>query len=212
VRFIYTGRLVAYKAADLLLEAFAQVVQQVDARLDVVGDGPFRPSLEQRARHLGVAQRVTFHGWRSLRESSDLLRAADVYVLPTLREPGGISVLEAMASGLPCVVADWGGPAEFVGDTGLRVGVTSASRFVPRLAEAMSALAGAPERRVALGAAARARVEARYDWDTLTDRLLGLYGQAAAGGVGSATPAPVFAPRPASTAAPHGAEPGGGAR
>jgi glycosyltransferase involved in cell wall biosynthesis len=78
------------------------------------------------ASDLGIADRVTFTGWLAADAASQRLRAADVFVYPSLREPGGTVVLEAMASGLPSIVADWGGPGEYIADgTGLRVSIES---------------------------------------------------------------------------------------
>ncbi|MFL6240669.1 MAG: glycosyltransferase family 4 protein [Actinomycetes bacterium] len=176
IRFVYLGRLVALKSPDLALRAFARLGDRVDARFDILGDGPERDTLVRMADDLGVADRVEFVGWVDAAEASKRLRAADVFVYPSLREPGGTVVLEAMASGLPSIVADWGGPAEYVSDgTGLRVGIESPERFVDELTTAMLQLATDPMARAAMGAAARARVEARYDWDVLVDQLLAIY-------------------------------------
>ena len=178
VRFVFLGRLVPYKSPDLAVRAFARsrARARADVRLEIIGDGPLRTSLEALAEDLGVSEAVDFRGWLGKSEISDRLRAADVFLYPSLREPGGTVVLEAMASGLPSIVADWGGPAEYVrDDTGIRVDVSSPERFVDEMAGAMVTLAADPEGRRRAGAAARARVAAEYDWDVLVDRLLQLY-------------------------------------
>lgn len=176
VRFVYLGRLVAYKSADLLLESFADVARTVDARLELIGDGPLLPALQEQVTRLGLADHVVFGGWMSKTQAAQRLRSSDIYVLPTLREAGGTSVLEAMASGLPSVVADWGGPAEYVDTSvGIRVSVASRQRFVSDFAAAMIDLASDPQRRAAMGQAARTRVAEHYDWDVLIDSLLSTY-------------------------------------
>jgi glycosyltransferase involved in cell wall biosynthesis len=179
IRFVYLGRLVAYKSPDLLLEGFAQfarAARTVDARLEVIGDGPMRADLAALAGRLGVTDRVTFAGWLSKPDASARLRASDVFVHPSLREPGGTSVLEAMATGLPCIVADWGGPAEYVQDgTGIRVSVTSREAFVGNIANGMARLATNPQLRKEMGAKARDRVAQSYDWDVLTAQLVKIY-------------------------------------
>lgn len=181
VRFVFLGRLVPYKSPDLAVRAFARARARSDVRLEIIGDGPLRPSLEALTAELGVSEAVDFRGWLGKSEISDRLRAADVFLYPSLREPGGTVVLEAMASGLPSIVADWGGPAEYVREgTGIRVDVSSPERFVDEMATAMVTLAADPERRRRAGVAARARVAAEYDWDVLVDRLLLLYTQVAA--------------------------------
>jgi glycosyltransferase involved in cell wall biosynthesis len=179
VRFVFTGRLVPYKSPDLAVRAFALARPSIDARLEIVGDGPLRDSLERLATELGVADAVDFRGWLGKAEVSERLRASDVFVYPSLREPGGTVVLEAMATGLPSIVADWGGPAEYISEgTGVRVDVSSSERFVDDLAAAMVRLGGDPALRASLGAAARERAAAEYDWDVLVDRLTEIYADA----------------------------------
>jgi len=176
IRFVYLGRLVAYKSPDLLIEGFAIASKTVDARLEIIGDGPMRADLEALARRLGVADRVTFAGWLTKPDASARLRDSDVFVHPSLREPGGTSVLEAMATGLPCIVANWGGPAEYIEDgTGIRVSVASRDTFVANIADAMTQLAADPELRKDMGTKARARVAEYYDWDVLTGQLVKIY-------------------------------------
>lgn len=178
VRFAFLGRLVPYKSPDLALRAFARARGQLDMRLEIIGDGPLRPGLEELAVELGIAGDVDFRGWLSKPEVSKRLRETDVFLYPSLREPGGTVVLEAMATGLPSIVADWGGPAEYISDdTGLRIDVSSPARFVDDMAAAMVRLAGDPELRARTGKAARARVAATYSWDGLVDQLLQLYAE-----------------------------------
>jgi len=83
-----------------------------DVDLILAGDGDLRPSLEQQARELGVAARVHFLGVR--RDVPNLLRAADVFALTSVSEGASITVLEAMASGVPSVVTNVGGNPELV--------------------------------------------------------------------------------------------------
>lgn len=100
------------KGHDVLLDAWPHVRRTVpNARLRLVGDGPLRECLEQRARSLDG---VEFVG--AVRDVWWQLAGADVFVLPTLHEPFGIVVAEAMAAGLPVVVTAVGGIPEFVED------------------------------------------------------------------------------------------------
>ena len=179
VRFVFLGRLVPYKSADLALHAFSRAWQeQPGIRLEIIGDGPERASLEQLAADLGVADVVDFRGWLTKPEVSERLRQSDVFLYPSLREPGGTVVLEAMATGLPSIVADWGGPAEYLADgTGLRIDVSSRAQFLDTMAAAMVRLAEDPQFRVDAGRAARRRVATTYDWDVLVDQLLDIYAE-----------------------------------
>jgi glycosyltransferase involved in cell wall biosynthesis len=180
ISFVFLGRLVQYKAADLLIEALARIGPDADVRVEIIGDGPERASLEELARERGVVDRVTFTGWLTATEAAARLRAADVFVSPSLREPGGTSVLEAMATALPVIVANWGGPADLVDDaSGIRLPVESWDGYVAALAAAMLRLARDADLRRSLGEGGRRRVEQHYDWEILIDRLVSVYASAA---------------------------------
>lgn len=175
-RYLFLGRLVGWKAVDLLLDAFAPVARQIPARLDIGGDGPERTRLLARARQLGISDYVHFHGWLSPARCAELIRTCDVFVSASLQESGGVAVLEAMATGRPVIAASWGGPATTVTEeVGIPVGVDTVRGLRHGLTDAMLSLAADPELRRRLGAAARRRVEEHYDWERLTDRLLGIY-------------------------------------
>jgi glycosyltransferase involved in cell wall biosynthesis len=185
VRFLYLGRLVDWKAVDLLLEAFKGVAQNhPTARLDVLGDGPMLEPLRKRNAELGLTGRVEFAGWVNKAKGLETLRASDVFVLPSLRECGGNALLEAMAVGLPCVATNWGGPGKYLDDTcGLRVDPDTREGFVAGLTRAMITLARSPEKRVALGTAARRRLsEHFFTWESKVERMLEIYAGAIADG------------------------------
>jgi glycosyltransferase involved in cell wall biosynthesis len=95
-----------------LLEALAKVRRDVDVALDLVGDGELRPELEDRARALGLDGAVRFHGERPKEEVAELMRQADLFVLPSHFENLPCVLLEAMASGLPFVATAVGGVPE----------------------------------------------------------------------------------------------------
>jgi glycosyltransferase involved in cell wall biosynthesis len=178
VRFIFLGRLVNWKGADLLLDAFARVVvAHPAAELEILGDGPLRGALEAQAVRLGVRDRVRFAGWVKPAEGAARMQDADVFVLPSLRECGGSAAFEAMALGLPSIVARWGGPGLYVpDDCGIRVEPSSRDAFVAGLAEAMLGLARDPELRQRMGAAAvRYASEGIFNWERKIDRFLEIY-------------------------------------
>ena len=180
IRFIYLGRLSDWKGVQFLIPAFKAVAeQQPRAMLHILGDGRERQSLEELTRNLNLSDRVKFVGWVSAEEGSRRLRSADVFVLPSLREVGGIVLLEAMAVGLPVITTNWGGPAIHVTDeTGIRVNPDSQEGFVRGLSEAMLRLANSPELRRQMGQAGIQRVRGNlYDWNQKTDRLLEIYAE-----------------------------------
>jgi glycosyltransferase involved in cell wall biosynthesis len=180
VRFVYLGRLVDWKAVDLLLEAYRKVVDgagSLSLELDILGDGPERGALEAQAERLGLGNRVHFAGWVGSEEAAARMNRSHVFVLPSLRESGGIVLMEAMALGLPVIASRWGGPDVHVDDaTGIRVDPSSRDAFIAGLAEAMLRLARAPALRAEMGRAARERVQVGYyTWDRKIDRTLEIY-------------------------------------
>ena len=185
VRFVYLGRLVDFKGVDILLEALAQALApdvQLEAapsemELHVIGDGPDREELQAKARTLGIADRVVFHGFVPQKDCPGLLADADALVLPSLHECGGAVVLEAMAMGVPVIATRWGGPADYLDDeTGILIDPTGRDAFVEDLRAALVRMAGSPALREQFGERGRARVLAHYDWDKKIDRILEIYG------------------------------------
>jgi glycosyltransferase involved in cell wall biosynthesis len=154
LELVTVGRLDPVKGFDVLLEAFAKLrAVHPGARLTIIGEGEQGAALAQQAESLGIDGCIDFAGRRSPEDLCALLRRADLFVLPSRSEGMPLSLLEAMACGLPCVATDVGGVAATCGEAG---------RIVPpenpgALADALSALAGDPQSRQALGKAARER-------------------------------------------------------
>ena len=107
LRFLYIGRLAEEKGLFDLLEAFARVRQQLPAAsLDLVGSGVLEAELRQRAAQLGIASAVTFLGTKTPDDIGQLLMNSAAMILPSLREPWGLVVNEALSFGCPVVVSD----------------------------------------------------------------------------------------------------------
>jgi glycosyltransferase involved in cell wall biosynthesis len=175
-RFIYLGRLVGWKAVDLLIRAFARAVERADATLTIIGDGNTRAELEQLAGSLGLGPRIEFAGWRPQPDAARMLQEADAFILPSLYECGGAVVLEAMATGLPVIATRWGGPADYVdAECGILVDPTSPEAFIAGLADAMVRLAQSPDLRRQMGQAGRRRAESLFNWDAKVDALLDIF-------------------------------------
>jgi glycosyltransferase involved in cell wall biosynthesis len=175
VNIIYVGALIDLKRVDLLVGACARLVGKVDFRLDIVGDGPERRSLEARVRVLSLTSRVTFHGRLSHGAVAAMLCSAYVMVFPSMRECGGAVVLEAMASGVPVIAANWGGPATYIDvNTGILVSPATPRVFVDELANAILRLAQNPQVRAQMSKAARQHVQ-QYDWRAKAKAILDIY-------------------------------------
>jgi glycosyltransferase involved in cell wall biosynthesis len=178
VQFIFVGRLVDWKAVDLLLEAFGPVAAQTSALLEIVGDGVMRQELEELTARLGLVDSVMFTGWLSQEQCAVKLQQADGLVLPSLLECGGAVVLEAMAMGLPVIATNWGGPRDYV-DSGCGILIEPASReaLVNGLTDAMLKLAQSPDLRQRMGRAGQERVMKHFDWERKLDRIIEIYQQ-----------------------------------
>ena len=176
VHVIFIGRLVDWKAVDLLLEAVSRLHQSFPLRVDILGDGPMRKELEGQVEALGISQSIFFEGWQSQDQCAARLAEADILVLPSLYECGGAVVLEAMACGVPVIATDWGGPAEYLDEhCGIRVPVSSREAVIAGLAAAVERLGADPALRRKMGAAGRRRVASEYDWEVKIDRMLQIY-------------------------------------
>jgi glycosyltransferase involved in cell wall biosynthesis len=182
VRFVFVGRLVDWKGLDLLLEAWATLREPWRYSLEVVGDGPERAKLEALRDRLGLSPWVAFSGFRPPEECARRLARSDALILPSLVECGGSVVLEAMATGLPVIATDWGGPAEYLDETcGILVPAGSRAGFLAGLAAAVERLGGDPELRRRMGGAGRLRVEP-YCWEAKVERILEIYRWASVSG------------------------------
>lgn len=142
-----------------------------DALFVLVGDGPERAALESKARELGVADRFVFLGER--RDVPSLLACADVFVLPSLSEGLPLSVLEAMAAGVPVVATAIPGIDEIV--THGRTGLLVPSSTPTELARAILQLCARPEEGRALAAVAQANVKSRFSTERMVNRVASVY-------------------------------------
>jgi glycosyltransferase involved in cell wall biosynthesis len=155
----HIGRFAVQKNHALLVEAFAQVRSNAPLYLLLVGGGELENAVREQVAGLGLQERVRFLGIRA--DVAEILNASDVFVLSSLWEGNPMSVMEAMAAGLPVVSTAVGGVPELVreGETGLLV----PSEDAAALAQAMQALVDDPVRRQAMGAAARQHAVAHFD-------------------------------------------------
>lgn len=172
------ARLAAQKGHHVLLDAVRLVADAIpDVRLLVIGheDDLTIAELESHAISLGIADRVELLGFRA--DIPDLLRDADIFVLPSLWEGFGLVLIEAMALGLPVIASRVGPIPEIVVDneTGRLVAPGSATE----LAAAIVDLLRSPERAFAMGQAGRRRVEREFSVGTMVTQVEALYAELA---------------------------------
>lgn len=168
---ICVGRLLTHKRQSIAVNALAQLVAHGhDTELWIVGDGDEREVLEAQAKALGLSGRIRFLGHRA--DVPALLSRATIFVNTSGWEGMSNAVLEAMALGLPSVVADAPGVSEchIDGETGLIVDGTPEA-----FADAIGSLLDDVERARALGEAARNRAESHYSIKAARQRYIDAY-------------------------------------
>lgn len=181
VIFAFMGRLVDWKAVDLLLYAFNKARGQAPIRLWIIGDGQERAKLEALAFQLGIADSGTvgtvhFTGWLAQTDCASYLQQADCLVLPSLLECGGAVVLEAMSMAKPVIATAWGGPLDYLDPScGVLVAPESRDAIIDGFATAMVDMARSKPMRQRMGASGLAKVKSEYDWEFKVDHILDIY-------------------------------------
>ena len=150
VTVLSMARLVSGKGVDVMIQAMAELPEHV--HLVVAGDGDQRESLKRLAREMRVAGRVRFVGWVSGEEKVRLLEEADLFCLPSTYDAFPMSMVEAMAHGLPVVAVKWGGIPDMVADG--RVGILADEPRPAAIAEAVGRLLD-KDRRLEMGREAK---------------------------------------------------------
>ncbi len=161
------GAIIPRKGQVYLVRAVPKVLAACpNMRLVLVGTAEFRPDYAAEVRaeadRLGVASRIVWTGHRD--DAAEILSALDLFVLPSLEESLPLSILEAMAGGLPVVATTLGGVREVVSDG--ETGILVRPRDVDALADAILSLLADPERRRRFGEAGRRAVTAHHSIET----------------------------------------------
>lgn len=173
VRVVFLGLLGRRKGIFDLLAAVDSARQRVPAlRLFIGGNGDHEGVTREIERR-GLGSHVQYLGWVSGPEKADLLRSADLYVLPSYNEGLPMSLLEAMSFGVPVVSTRVGGIPELVRDR--HNGRLIDAGDVASLASALVDLGLDPLERESMGEAARRTVEETYSRDRVLPRLESLY-------------------------------------
>ena len=144
LRLLFIGRLEPYKGCDMLVEAIGQLdeKERKELKLTIVGDGSQRLELQEYTKKYRLSDTVEFKGWIAHSKVGIEYAKADLFCFPSVREFGGAVVMEAMASGLPCVVVDNGGIGEYVtGSSGIKIEPMGREHVVSKLRESILMLA-----------------------------------------------------------------------
>jgi len=174
LRILSVSRLHEFKGVQYLLEAAERA--PLDLEIDVVGDGPYRATLEAQATRGRTP--VRFWGWLDRNDPAmkRLFRSSSIFVFPSEREGSPAVIQEAMSAGMAVIAADSAGTPEVVGDAGLLVRPKDSAG----IADALVRLAANPDLVDDLGRRARERVVREFDWKMLAGRYVDLYERTAA--------------------------------
>lgn len=176
LHLMYVGRFLYWKGMDIGLRAVAELKRRgLPVRLTMIGQGHERERWQKLTAQLKLAASVTWVPWMKQKDLLHAYRTFDALLFPSLHDSSGNVVLEAMASGLPVVCLDLGGPAQLVDETCGRVVAVEqhdAQQVIQALADALTELA---QNRALIadlraGAAARARA---FSWRQVVTQVWG---------------------------------------
>jgi glycosyltransferase involved in cell wall biosynthesis len=166
------SRLIEQKGIHYGLRGFARIAADFPrAHLLIIGDGALRGALEAEVAQLGIAPQTHFLGWRA--DAPDLMQGIDVFLMPSLWEGFGLTLLEAMNAALPIIGSRVGAIPEVVvdGETGYLVGPRDSDAIAAALA---TLLADAPLRHHC-GLLGQDRLETNFSSDKTVDNTLAVY-------------------------------------
>jgi glycosyltransferase involved in cell wall biosynthesis len=167
---LFLGRVTFQKGPDYFLEAAARVIRiEPNVKFVISGSGDMLPKMIERAARLGLARHVHFTGFLRGAEVERMYALADIYVMPSVSEPFGISPLEAMALDVPVIVSRQSGVSEILANA-LKVDFWD----VQEIANKILALLRYPALREQLSIEGREEVR-RLRWDERARAVVGVY-------------------------------------
>lgn len=170
---LFVGRLVYEKGAHILVNATPKVLENVNAKFVIVGNGYMKEKLSKLIKNMGITHKVLFTGFVDDETLRKLQKCADVSVVPSLFEPFGIVALEAMAAKSPIVVSDTGGLSEIVEHDvdGVKVYPNNSDSLAWGITRVLK-----DEKYAAwIRANAFRKVKEKYNWDKMADQTINVY-------------------------------------
>jgi glycosyltransferase involved in cell wall biosynthesis len=172
---LFLANLEYRKGIYTLLDAFDQVAKAIpQCTLEIWGTSALAEQVEQRILESPFQDRIHRRGRAPRDKVGEIMRAHSVYCMPSHGEPFGMTLLEAMSSGVPIVTTDAGGPPHIVHDSGGRI---VPMRDAGRLAAALTEILSSTALQNSMGAYNRKRVEEEFDWSHSLDRMESVYEQ-----------------------------------
>ncbi len=176
-RVFTAGRFHRLKGFALAIKGFGMFARErPDAKFVIVGDGPEEGQLRRLIAELGLNGQVRIQKWLPRDEILREMAASDVFLFPSFRDGGGAVVVEAMASSIPVIGLDSGGPGYHIRpEWGFRIKPVSSGFVAAEIAKSLETLYGNPALKLSMGEAARRRAEEFYLWDRHGERIQNIY-------------------------------------
>ena len=173
IHLLCLGRIEKEKGMHHAVKAVAEFKSE-NVKLDIVGSGPYLDELKLLITKLGIDEIVSCHGRVEDDELTELFARADIYLMPTTRQEGlPLTILEAMANGLPVIASDIGGISGVIKDT--KDGLLVKPGDVSKLIGAIRLLKNDADMRLRLSSAARKTIEDRYSKERMVDETLAVF-------------------------------------
>jgi glycosyltransferase involved in cell wall biosynthesis len=179
VNILFSGSLESKKGVTLLIKAAEISVNQGvnNFLIQIAGAGSLFQKMKTSIQRRGLSQYVSLIGHLSKSDLLERYRNADIFCLPTLREPGGTAILEAMACGLPIITSNYGGPSYTVtNECGIKIEVHNEAQYTHDLSRALQYLIlSNTDVRLRMGKAARQRAITEYSLTAIERKIHALY-------------------------------------
>jgi len=179
LHIVYVGRFIDIKGMDLGLRAIAKIrASGIPVRISMIGQGPAQKDWQQLSSQLKLVDAITWIPWMKQQDLLAAYQTFDLLLFPSMHDSSGNVVLEAMASGLPVVCLDLGGPAQIVNNNcGRVVSVTglNADQVIDGIATVLTEIANSPSiaNNLRTGALQRA---SEFSWKNVVEQVWGQHG------------------------------------
>lgn len=171
------ARLSPVKGHEYFFKALARIKNNYDFQVVIVGEGPEKNSLQDLVSHLKLDDNVKFLG--AMEDTIPVLKAMDIFVLPSLQEGLSLSILEAQACGLPVVATNVGGISEIVENE--RTGILTQPRDDESLGEAIQRFLDDPDAARRMGWEGRVLVNKQFSLEEMVKKVINVYNEVLTG-------------------------------
>lgn len=166
INLITTTRLIHTKNIATIIKAIALIPREIQVHLKIIGSGPEQMNLQKLIEKYNLNEQIQMIGRVDRNDILHYLSQSDIYLFASLKEACNLSLLEAMAIGLPVVCLNWSGMAISTDSScAIRLPVTNPKQMPKDMAEAIIKLAKNPQLRKQMGENGRERVQTIFNWE-----------------------------------------------